>query len=537
MSVVNVSLVNIQEMIQKGLAEQNPNLIHSAEQMLFQILNKEPRHWVALFFLSNIYLHKGAEGFASNVLDHITTINPDAPEVWNNLGTSYRRMNMGQQAEYAFLKAYERNPDDPDILNNLSTLHINEGSPEKAEEYCLRGLQVNPSHKQCHWNLGLALLEQEKFAEGFREYAWGHVTKDRLVKGYCGARWWNGRAYPTRRLVIYGEQGIGDELLLSSVIPDICERFEGEVFFDCHPRLFNMFKRAFPQLAGIYPTRKEITEEVEWAAEVRPRYKISLGNCPRFFRKREADFPKVPYIKAREDLVDEATEIITQLGPPPYFGISWLGGHKKTRKDLRSITLEEWLPVLEANRDGTWLSMQYTDNGRTEIGPFTNKYGIPIYHLPEWLEAAYWERWWVYDQNGNVLHKASTKDEAKAVVATLGVKENRIKHYPGPAYDYDDTAAMVEAIHRLGGAIVSVNTSLVHLCGTMGRRCYTATPWRCAWRYGRNRSDMVFYPQDSVIQYRQPEDGDWSGVIENIKEAVLQHIEESSSPCPKQIAL
>ena len=533
MSVVSVSLVQIQQMIQKGVAEHNAQLLVQAEHMLCQILNKEPTHWVALFFISNIFLHRGHEGLSSNLLERITTMHPDSSEVWNNLGTSYRRLNMVPQAQYAFEQAYERNKEDADILNNLSTMHINEGSPEKAEEYCLRGLATNPSHKQCHWNLALAYLEQEKFAEGFREYAWGHVTKDRLVKSYGHARWWDGRAHPGKKLVVYGEQGIGDEIMLCSLIPDVCERFEGEVILDCHPRLLGLFHRAFPQLSGIYPTRKIISEEVPWTNEVAPiRYKASLGNIPRFFRHREADFTKIPYLRAREDLVEEATEIITRLGPPPYHGFSWLGGHKKTRKDLRSITLEQWLPVLEANRSGTWISLQYTDHGRSDLGAFTKEHGIPIYHLPEWTEAAYWERWWVYDQEGNVVHKARSKDEAKAVIMHLGHKEHHYTHFPGPAYDYDETAAMVEAIHRLGGAVVSVNTSLVHLCGAMGRRCYVATPFKCAWRYGRNRTDMIWYPKNSVIQFRQPEDGDWSGVMQDIRDAVLLHIKESQ--CPKQ---
>ncbi|MDX1268460.1 MAG: hypothetical protein R3311_13935, partial [Oceanisphaera sp.] len=73
----------------------------------------------------------------------------------------------------------------------------------------------------------------------------------------------------------------------------------------------------------------------------------------------------------------------------------------------------------------------------------------------------------------------------------------------GPAFDLDRMLALMAACDL----VVTVNNSAVHFAGAAGLRCFTLTPKACAWRYGRDRADMPFYSTDSVVQYRQTDDG------------------------------
>jgi len=189
--------------------------------------------------------------------------------------------------------------------------------------------------------------------------------------------------------------------------------------------------------------------------------------------------------------------------------VSWTGGTKETRKDLRTLSLDTLKPVIDAI-DGTFISCQYASSDE-EIRKFEDATGKKIHSLPEVFESARWMRYHVIDDNGDTLAIARKKDVAKDFVNAYG---GTIENHNGPAFDYDDTAAFVTAIDELGGYIIAVNGTLVHLCGALGVPCGTLTPSKPAWRYGLKRKNMIWYG-DHVRQYRQ-KGVDWQIAINDL---------------------
>lgn len=521
MAVVLVTLDQIKGMITEGLAGSQAKL-QEAESLLFQMLNKQPDNWPALFLLSGIYLNAERHGVGISLLHRINELQPGIPEVYNNLGTAYRKEHMNDLAEEWLLKAAALK-EDADVFNNLGTLHINEGSPEKAVEYLEKAIALEPQNKHAHWNIGLALLEMEQWKRGFEEYSWGLTTKDRMTKDYGTARWWDGKPHADKTLVIYGEQGIGDELMFGTAIHDAMKRFEGRIILDCHPRLVGLFKRAFPDVT-IYPTRKLMKQEPEWLSDEKPDFKVPIGNLFRFFRQDEVDFPKLGYLTADKERVDDYKRWFAALGDKPVVGISWVGGHKKTRKDVRAVNIDALLPIFKANPDVTWVSMQYTDHGDTDTARLLEEHGIKVHHFSEVVESSRWERWKL-QKGDEVLAVFDSKETGKSYLKKqLNADELKLVHVPGCGYDYDETAAFVQAIDETGGTIVTVNTSLVHLCGCMDIDCMTLTPNKPAWRYGMSRRDMVMY--GSITQYRQDAEGDWSPAISEVAKDLGEYLNE-----------
>jgi len=516
--IVRYTLQDVHKIQMEGIENHNPERLMEAEGIYHRMLNQEPDNWAILFFLGSIAMYREMSGLAINLFKRASEIKPDAPEIWNNMGTAYRREHMNPEAEKALLKALETGgADDADIHNNLGTLHINEGSPQKGEAYFKRALKVNPAHEQAHWNYGLVLLELERWEEGFKEYSWGVTSKDRLSKDYQNAIWWNGQEDPEGTLVVYGEQGIGDEIMFASMLPELIPKFK-KVIFDCHPRLIGLFQRAFPEIDH-HPTRK--TKKMPWVDKYkRIDYKIAAGNLGRYLRKKESDFPKQPYLKADPVRVAEYEHWLDCLGDGPFIGISWVGGHKRTRKDLRAVLIENWLPIFKANPDAIFVSLQYTDQN-WELEPFTEKNGYKVHHFPEVTEATRWEKWKYNDKTYD------NKDEAKMASGRDHLDD--IEHLSGPAFDYDETAALTQAIANKQGCVISVNTSLVHLCGAMGVRAFVITPSRPAWRYGLNRQDMVWYGPH-ISQYRQKGDEAWERVINIIARHSSRYLKKLKQP-------
>lgn len=515
--LIRYTIQDVHKIQMEGIDNNDPEKLMEAESIYHRMLNQDPENWAILFFLGSIAMYRDMTGLAITMFKRAADIHPKAPEIWNNMGTAYRREHMNKEAEAALLKALEF-AEDADVYNNLGTLHINEGTPHDGEDYFKKSLKLSPGHAQAHWNYGLVLLELERWDEGFDHYAWGVTSKDRLSKDYRNAVWWSGQADKDKTLVIYGEQGIGDEIMFASMIPELVPKFK-KIIFDCHPRLIGLFQRAFPTVQH-YNTRK--TKKMPWVKdEPQLDYKIAAGNLGKFLRKKESDFPKQVYLHADRERVDEYKEWLELLGPGPYIGISWVGGHKRTRKDLRAVLIKNWLPIFEANPDATFVSLQYTDQS-WELDPFHKEHKWRVHHFPEVTEATKWERW-VYDGKNYEM-----KDQAKAAAGRDNLDD--IAQIIGPAFDYDETAAMTQAIAELNGCVISVNTSLVHLCGAMGVRAFVMTPSRPAWRYGLKRHDMVWYGPH-ISQYRQKKgEEDWERVINLVAKASSKYLNAFKQP-------
>jgi tetratricopeptide (TPR) repeat protein len=427
------------------------------------LLNHAPDELAFIFGLATIKLQLGFHGSAIALLQTALINHPDVPELWNNLGSAWKGENQNDKARECFEKALALR-DDADYYNNLCTLHVNEGDPVPGEEWARKGLESNPDHPRLHWNLSLCLLEQGKWEEGFVEYDYGLHSLDRPHRNYGeGIDWWDGT--PGQKVVVYGEQGIGDEIMYASCIPDLMK--DCKVVFDCHDRMEDLMKRSFR--VKCYPTRK--STEITWPHKENLDAKVAIGSLFRFYRP-DGNFPKKPYLKPDPKKVRKYRKKLKKLGPGPYIGVAWQAGHKKTRNDLRSLKLS-WLNPIFAE-GGDFISLQYSAGALEKTERFFEDTGTRIHHWPDVVET--------------------------------GPDGDR---YPG--MNYDETVALVEALDL----VICPNTTLVHLCGAIGKECWTITPKAAAWRYQLEGAHMPFYG-DWVTQFR--EEGSWEDTIGRVAE-------------------
>ena len=86
----------------------------------------------------------------------------------------------------------------------------------------------------------------------------------------------------------------------------------------------------------------------------------------------------------------------------------------------------------------------------------------------------------------------------------------RIRTHEENLIDFSDTAALISEMDL----VISVDTSIVHLAGALGKPVWVLLPWKPDWRWLLDRTDSPWYP--TAILFRQPEMGDWDGVIADI---------------------
>jgi hypothetical protein len=167
-------------------------------------------------------------------------------------------------------------------------------------------------------------------------------------------------------LCITGEQGIGDEIMFASCVPDVM-RLAERVIVECQPRLVPIFGRSFG--VATYPD-----EAAVMAAGEKPAAQIPLGSLPMLFRNRAEDFPGRPFLQPDFIRAAKWSERMARLGPRPWIGVSWMGGTKSTRVHERSVDPTLLYPITARH---TCVSLQY---GRGAVEDAA-KAGLP--HFPE----------------------------------------------------------------------------------------------------------------------------------------------------------
>jgi thioredoxin-like negative regulator of GroEL len=401
---------------------------------------------LAIFFLAYCLLKTERFGLAYNLFRRCADLNPSKSEPWNNAGMCHQETWNLEDAEKCFRKSLQLEPENAAAMQNLALIYVNKCLPDEALKWISRAEKTNQPTWQALDNKALALLMKGEWKEGWACYrATAGRDKVRQLRAYKEPEepMWTGER---GRVVIYGTQGLGDELSFASCIPDAMKK--AEVIIDCDHRLEGLFKRSFPE-AKVYGTR---FKDVTWEAEI--DYSIPSDCLPSIFRNSTEEFPGTQYLRADPERRIQWRALFDTLKRPT-IGIAWTGGRKNTGRKKRSLTLDDLEPILRSI-DATWVCLEYKDRSE-EIESFKKKTGI---HIHEWKRAT-------------------------------------------QTQDYDDTAALVAELD----CVVSVTTAVIHLSGALGKDCYCLVPNLPRWFYKVEGDSMPWYK--SVRLYRQTKGGTW----------------------------
>jgi len=321
-------------------------------------------------------------------------------------------------------------------------------------------LALSPGHPLARFHRGLARLMRGEFDDGWPDYEMRHASTDRQAPPR-ELPVWDGS--PTSdSLLVYGEQGIGDEIMFASCIPDLLHRCP-HVVLACTPKLEVLFRRSFPQAEVIALALARDASAGAGAA----RRMIAIGSLPLHLRRSRSEFPDHRgYLQADPGRVAEYRERLHVLGPGMKVGLSWRGGTNISRRALRSLDLDQLQPLL-ALPDVRFVNLQY--DGWPGTG------------------AA-----WPIPAAGELVHWQDALD------------------------DYDRTAALVASLD----VVVSVCTAVIHLAGALGKSTLVMAPYSPEWRYGIAAAQMPWYP--AVRVERQSVRGDWTPVIEAVRSHIAQ---------------
>lgn len=368
------------------------------------LLDRDMNDAAALFMIATAYTRAEKFGFGANLFRRICDIVPEKPEPWNNYGMCLSGLGQHLKARQAYTKAWERKKTAL-YAANIGITHMELREHAKALEWCERSLALDPECKTALVTRGLSRLSTGDWEGGWADGRNSIGGKFRKALQFKEEGMWDGE--PGANLVIYGEQGLGDEIMYASCVSEAAA--ENTVVLECDPRLQGLFRRSFPEIA-VYGTRR--VNEIEWPNHHEIDAGIPIGQLPEFYRKKTTDCPGLPYLKADPERRIQWRALFDSFGTKPKIGIAWSGGSKHNNPKARAAGLAAFRPLIESF-EADWISLQYKDPSE-EI----KETGLPVRHYPRACETS----------------------------------------------DYDDTAGMVAELDM----IISVPTTVVHLGGALG---------------------------------------------------------------------
>jgi tetratricopeptide (TPR) repeat protein len=381
------------------------------------------------------------------------TLKPEGAEAYSNLGNALLGLDKPEDAVLCFVQAIKLKPDYLAAYFNLgNTLQELEKLDDAIIMYD-RALVIKPGYTQATYGKAMAQLRKGDFPNGWEnhEQRWntlGHTP----MRAYQQAMW-SGEKLTAGKVLIWGEQGVGDEIMFAGLLPEVRRRSNACVL-DCDARLKPLFARSFPEIEVVSGCGPEQAHKPDIAAH------LPAGSLPRLFRRSAADFAltKSPYLLADQGKREELRT--RYANGKRLIGLAWYTKNKKTGP-RRSIDLPLLAPLFKHD-EISWISLQY---------------GL-VDELQQQVAAA-----------PAPIHVDPTVDQLN---------------------DMDLFAAQIAAMDL----VITIDNSTAHLAGALGVPVWLMLPFAADWRWMTQREDSPWYP--SMRLFRQPLRGDWRSVVERI---------------------
>lgn len=391
------------------------------------------------------------------------SINPYASEPYNRLALLSTKDPTRARVLWRLRQGACMRPNDPDAWYNIGVELGRTGDAASASKYGWYATRIRDHHALAHLNTALALLVQERFAEGWEEHRRRLDSPDAApFMRYFQIPEWTDQDIAGKKLLVWGEQGIGDEIQFLTLAPYLL-RQGAELTVLTEPRIRPILRRSLPGVAVPDVSNPFGTVEDHHGCDLQ----IALGDLPhrlKLFCGGEAK-PESWIVPEPERVSSLRADLQRRHPGEKLVGITWRSVAPKTG-GRRSIPIGLWREIAEV--PGVALvSLQYGLK-QEDLDAFADEVGRPIDH-------------------------------------THGIE---------PILDLDGLAALVAAVDL----VLCPANNTVHFAGALAKECWTLLPTKPDWRWGQTRGDSLWYPNTRV--FRQETDDDWVPVMARVAGAL-----------------
>lgn len=241
-----------------------------------------------------------------------------------------------------------------------------------------RYMAIKPEHREARWDLALQELAVGEIGPGWEGYAarWSHPFYSKW-RYDLPAPEWAGEDLTGKHIVVWREQGVGDEIMFASCLPDLIAT-AGHVTLACTDRLMSLFARSFPQ-ADVIDAKRIVPPNAE---SFDLDYHTAIGGLPRFLRPIISSFPvRAAYLTPDPARVASWRDRVASLPPGIRVGISWRSGMMNAKRAKGYATLDQWGPLLRTP-GAVFINLQY-DDCTLALATAEDQFGAHVHAWPD----------------------------------------------------------------------------------------------------------------------------------------------------------
>jgi tetratricopeptide (TPR) repeat protein len=386
-------------------------------------------------------------------------LDPVYLDAHRNLGITLHDMDRLDEAETSYRNALQLNANDAETHSYLGNTLKDMGKLDDAEASHRMALHINPNLAEAKHNLSHTLLTMGKLTEAWPAYEsrWETYTLKKMQRPDTTLPLWQGQPpSPNDRILIFREQGMGDQIQFVRYLRLLAQRFPAGISLVTAPALHGLFQRAFPSV--------DMLDHAP-ADQSRWQWQCPLMSLPLAFNTQLSDIPnQVPYLipdAAKSTLWADRISALNLPTAKRKIGLVWKPGSLMKNAALRALTLQQFSPLLNL-ADCAFFSLQ------------------------------------------------KEPDTDKAAWITAG----KLIDWSDEFHSFDDTAALISQLDL----VISVDTSVAHLAGALGCPVWLLNRHASEWRWMRDREDSPWYPTMRI--FAQDKAGDWAPVIARVAAAL-----------------
>ena len=429
-------------------------------------------------------MQRWSEALAS--YERALKLRPDYVEALVNRGAVLRELRRWDEAVANYRKALQLRPDYPEGFSNLGLALKEMNRWEEALAACDRALQLRPAYPEAHNNRGFVLHDLRHWDEALASYQrsidarpdyaeprWNmsllHLLRGDYARGWDLFEWrWKTEDIAPQFRAFAQPLWLGSEDIAGKTVLVHAEQGLGDTIQYAryvHEVVARGAKVVFETPAALkalmtssFPSARVIARNAP-AGEF--EFQVPLASLPLAFGTTVETIPaRVPYLAVDDE---RQRQWNGRLGPrtKPRIGIAWAGNPAQRNDHNRSMAFRHFAPLLEMDLEFHCL--------QKDLRP--------------------------------------SDGEALARFPTLARWDEELR-------DFADTAALANALDL----VISVDTSIAHLAGALGRPTWILLTLMADYRYFLDRDDSPWYPTARL--FRQSKVGEWDAVIERVRLAL-----------------
>ena len=425
----------------------------TALSLLSPFLKSSPENPVLLNNLAVVLAVKGKFELADDLLSLTAKLCGNRSEVFYNQACIALHKGNDQIALRILRRIVVTEPKNEHCLFALSRLCKEFGLVDESIGYCRKLAELFPENNKFKFNLGLVLLKNGFWEEGFELYEARWQASGLLPP--AAEKLWRGESLSGKTILVRVEQGLGDTIQFARYLL-LLRKCGARVVVSVQASLCGLLVGSFSGMEIIISGEDD---------SIVYDYHVSLLSLPYLFQSRFDNLPvQTSYLKVSPASRGKWQQKLAGNEDALKVGVVWGSNPINTKEKRRAISIEIFARLFTVS-------------------------GVRFFSLKK---------------------ERNTKDVDFLRNLPVSVSE-RYVDFTDEIDDFQDTAAIMENLDL----VISCDTSVPHLAGALARPTWLLLPFDADWRWLLEREDSPWYP--TMRLFRQPEPGNWDSVLDLVR--------------------